>query len=152
MLRRTAVLAVAAGLGVSAFAAWTSWAATGPALIRITSTQTKYVGLDGGLRGTNTGDVEIIRQLLYNRRITRRSIGRSEMTCTFTFGTSRTCNGVFFFPKGKIVVGGAINNREIYELAILGGTGLYNNARGTLTATRTARKPRREFLIFRLAG
>ena len=49
-------------------------------------------------------------------------------------------------------MGGSITNRDIYELAILGGTGLYNNARGTLTSIRTAKSPRKEFLIFRLAG
>jgi hypothetical protein len=62
------------------------------------------------------------------------------------------CRGTYFLPRGKIMVSGSISNREIYELAIVGGTGLYNNARGTFTATRTALRPRREFLIFRLAG
>jgi hypothetical protein len=50
------------------------------------------------------------------------------------------------------MLAGSITNREIYELAIVGGTGLYNNARGTFTATRMSLRPRREFLIFRLAG
>jgi hypothetical protein len=147
---RTAVLLVAAGLGALGIIAWTSSAQTGPALIRITSTQTRYVRVDVG-RGS-TGDVEIIRQSLFNRKITQKPIGRSEIECTITFGRARVCRGTYFLASGKLVVGGSISNRDIYELAITGGTGLYNNARGTFTAIRTAKGPRREFLIFRLAG
>jgi hypothetical protein len=39
---------------------------------------------------------------------------------------------------------------EFYELAIIGGTNLYDNVRGSMTATRYTRGPRREILIFRL--
>jgi hypothetical protein len=149
-MHKTAVLLVAAGLVTLGMIAWPSPAQTGPALIRITSTQKTYMFVNIGL-GT-AGDMEMIRQRLYNKKITKRSIGRSELVCTFTFGSQRSCRATYFLPQGKIVVGGSITNRDIYELAILGGTGLYNNARGTLTAIRTAKRPRREFLIFRLAG
>jgi hypothetical protein len=152
MLRGTAVLMVAAGLVWAAYAAVTSAAETGPGLIRITSKQTKYARVDVGKAGTSSGDTEIVRTQLFNFRITRNPIGRSELVCTFTFGNARACRATFFLPQGKLMVAGGIPNREIYELAIVGGTGLYNNARGTFTATRTARGPRREFLIFRLAG
>ena len=42
--------------------------------------------------------------------------------------------------------------QDVYELAVLGGTRLYGNARGTLTVIRTKRKPRRQILLFRLTG
>jgi HAMP domain-containing protein len=147
---RTTVLLVAAGLGALGIGAWASSAQTGPALIRITSTQTRYALVDLGR--SRTGDTEFIRQKLFNRKITQKPIGRAEVVCTFTFGKARVCRGTYFLAKGKLVVGGSISNRDIYELAITGGTGLYNNARGTFTAIRTAKGPRREFLIFRLAG
>jgi hypothetical protein len=35
---------------------------------------------------------------------------------------------------------------------VLGGTRLYDNARGTLTVIRTTRRPLRQILLFRLAG
>jgi len=149
-MHKTAVLLVAAGLAALGVTAWASSAQTGPALIRITSTQKKYMFVNVG-RGT-AGDMEIIRQRLFNKKITKRSIGRSELVCTFTFRRQRSCRATYFLPEGKIVIGGSITNRDIYDLAILGGTGLYNNARGTLTAIRLAKRPRREFLIFRLAG
>jgi hypothetical protein len=43
-----------------------------------------------------------------------------------------------------------ITSRLIYELAIVGGTGLYNNVRGALTVTSLDRKPSKELLVFRL--
>jgi hypothetical protein len=146
-MHKTLGLLVAAGLGALGIVAWASSAQTGPALIRITTSQTRYTH-----PGSGPGSDEIIRQKLFNKKITKTPIGRAEMVCTFTFAKARTCRGTYFLSKGKLVVGGSISNRDIYELAILGGTGLYNNARGTLTAIRTAKRPRREFLIFRLAG
>ena len=142
-----AVALTSTGVGV-----WRASAETGPALIRVTGSQTKYKRMDLGPSGTSSGDAEFIRQALFNRRITPKPIGRSELVCTFTFGNQRACRGTYFLPRGKLMVAGSIGNREIYELAIVGGTGLYNDARGTFTATRTALGPRREFLIFRLAG
>ena len=60
------------------------------------------------------------------------------------------CNGTYFLPKGKIMVAGVIGSRLFYVLAVLGGTGLYDNARGTLTATYLGGAPPKEFLLFRL--
>ena len=85
--------------------------------------------------------------------MTTAPIGRAELVCTFVDnGRSRSCRGTYILPKGKIVVGGSLLYRQFYELAVLGGTGLYDNARGTLTVTRTGRKPARRILFFRLVG
>jgi hypothetical protein len=65
---------------------------------------------------------------------------------------SRVCRGTFFLPKGKLVVGGSLLYRQFYELAILGGTGLYDNARGSLVVTRTDVRPVRDLVVFRLVG
>jgi hypothetical protein len=62
------------------------------------------------------------------------------------------CRGTYVLPKGKLVVGGSISYRSFYELAVLGGTGLFDNARGTLTVTRTNRRPVRDLVVFRLVG
>ncbi|MBA2460756.1 MAG: hypothetical protein H0V45_03150 [Actinobacteria bacterium] len=47
---------------------------------------------------------------------------------------------------------GSLRFRQFYELAVVGGTGLYNNARGTLTVTRTGTRPTRDIVLFRLTG
>jgi hypothetical protein len=145
-------IAATAGFAAAAVAFPPASADTGPALIRITSVETDYARIDLGRRGRGIGDIEIFTQRLFNRRITPGSIGGAETVCTFGFGRSRSCRTTYTLPRGKLVVGGSVRFREFFELAILGGTGLYNNARGTLTATQTRRSPRRHFLIFRLAG
>jgi hypothetical protein len=151
MLRLLLVCGILASV-VAAAAAMSAATATGPATIRVTDEQSRLVVVDIGARGRSPGDMEIVTARVYNRRIRDRAIGHWELLCTFTIGVRRTCRGTVFLPKGKLVVGGSIRYRELYELAILGGTGLYNNARGTLTVTRLQRKPRRQFLYFRLAG
>ena len=48
------------------------------------------------------------------------------------------------------MVGGVIASRLFYELAVIGGTGIYDNVRGTLTVTYLGGTPAHEFLLFRL--
>ena len=127
-------------------------AETGPALIRIAAADANIALIDNGRRGRGIGDVEMISQRLFNRRITLRPIGRAHTECTLSFNQMRLCRTTYTLPRGKIVASGSLRYRQIYELAIVGGTGLYNNARGTLTVTQTRARPRREFLVFRLAG
>jgi hypothetical protein len=131
---------------------WNSEAATGPATIRITDRQMSFTRTDVGARGRSPGDVEVVNSLVFNRRITPRPLGHYELICTYTVGINRSCSGTIFLPRGKLVVGGTLRFRQFYELAVIGGTGLYNNARGTMTVTRTGRRPSRSLLFFRLAG
>ena len=129
-----------------------SEAGTGKATIRINDRVLAATRIDIGARGTSPGDQEIIQARLFERG-TGTTIGRSELVCTFVdSGRSRSCRGTYILPKGKIVVGGSILYRQFYDLAVLGGTGLYDNARGTLTVTRTNRKPVRDLVVFRLVG
>lgn len=155
MLRLVLAAAIAVGLGVAALLnGWSmsSNAATGPGQIRITNREISRVRVDLGRPGRGPGDTEIIRQNLFNKRITQRPIGHADFVCTFVTSATRSCSGTIFLSKGRLVVGGSVRFPELYELAILGGTRLYDNARGTLTVIRTTRRPRRDILVFRLAG
>ena len=78
------------------------------------------------------------------------TIGHSDITCIDTGTGSENCTGTYFLPKGKIMVGGVIASRLFYELAILGGTGIYDNVNGSVVATFLGGVPSREFLVFRL--
>ena len=129
-----------------------SAAGTGPAVIRVNDRVLADTRIDVGARGRSPGDMEVVRSRLLQRG-TLDVIGRSELVCTFVdAGRSRVCRGTYILPKGKIVVGGSILYSQFYDLAVLGGTGLYDNARGTLTITRTQRKPVRNLVLFRLVG
>jgi len=122
----------------------------GPGTIRITDRQRSLDEVDLGVRGRSPGDVEITRWSLYNTRITPRPIGHAELVCTFTGRTSRSCNGTYVLPRGKLVVSGQILFRQFFQLAVVGGTGLYENVRGTLTVTALEGKRRGNLVLFRL--
>ena len=134
----------------SAVTAAASLALTGPGTIRVTDKLVKETHVDGGHPGRGAGDLDFYRGQLFNKRITPTAIGHSDITCTNTGTGSSNCTGTYFLPKGKIMVGGVIGSRLFFELAVIGGTGLYNNARGTLTATYLGGSPSKEFLLFRL--
>jgi hypothetical protein len=147
----------AIALGLGALALLNGWslsseAATGPSTIRITNREISRVRIDHGRPGRGPGDVEIIRQNLFNKRIKSRPIGHADFVCTFVTSGTRSCSGTVFLPRGRLVVGGSIRYLDLYELAVLGGTRLYDNARGTLTVIRTTRRPRRDIMVYRLAG
>lgn len=144
-------IALVAGLTLTV-GSFGSAAATGPAQIGISGQETNFVRINVGRKGRSPGDMEVYRQTLFNRRVSSKPIGHSSLICTYGIGAERVCRGTYFLPRGKIVVGGSITFRGVYELAVVGGTGLYDNARGTLTATRIRKSPRREFLLFRLVG
>ena len=125
--------AVAALLGVSSVSA--SPQLTGPGVIRVTARQVREERVDGGKPGWNAGDLLTVTSLVYNQRITPKPIGRFEVACTSLGNGSKSCSATLFMPKGKIMVTGVIRSRLFYEVAVIGGTGLYDNVRGTLTVT-----------------
>ena len=52
--------------------------------------------------------------------------------------------------RGGGVVAGAVHNLVLFTLPVVGGTGIYDNVGGTLTATFLGSKPIRQLLLFRL--
>lgn len=118
--------------------------------IRITSRDIDVSFVNRGPSSRGAGDVLVIRQLLFNKGITKQAIGHSDLVCTYTGRRSRQCSGTYFLPRGKIVVSGSLRWREFFKLAVVGGTDIYENVRGSMSGTQLARGPRRELLVFRL--
>jgi hypothetical protein len=148
---RTLLAATAVAAVIASLVAASGGATTGPAQIRITDLQVSRKLVRPAAHGI-AGSVEVVRQRLYNPSVTAKPIGRSDLVCTYLDERERSCTGTYFLPKGSLVVAGALETRLLYEIAIVGGTGLYDNARGTLTVTSTHLSPRREVLLFRLTG
>jgi hypothetical protein len=149
-LNRALIVSLAAALMVLSVTP-VSFALTGPGVIRITERHVGGGRVDIGRPGPSIGDVQVLRELLYNTNITRRPIGRAELTCTYTGTTARHCVGTFFLPKGEIVVSGPLLYRQLFELAVVGGTGLYSNVRGTLTVTSlSSGSHATDLLLFRI--
>jgi hypothetical protein len=141
-------IATGAVLGaVASASAGAVLASTGPATIRITDLQVADQTV-----GSGVGAREIVRTALYEHGGNRTRLGDGAMICTSVSRNQQSCSGSFTLPKGTLVVSGVRQSRLLYELAIVGGTDLYDNARGTLTATVTKLRPRRELLLFRLTG
>ena len=124
--------------------------AVSPGIIRLTSKEIQRSVINSGSASRGPGDVVVIRTLLYNKGIRRAPIGHSDMVCTYTGNRSRQCNGTYTLPRGKLIVSGSVRYWEFYKLAIVGGTDLYSDVRGSETATLYARGPRKEILNFRL--
>jgi len=141
------ILVAVTAVGVSAER---SNEATGPAVVRLTDVQQSLhrVQVSEGVMGA----LEIANLRLFGTSTQSRSIGKGVLTCTYLSRTQRTCNGTYLLPRGMILTAGVLNTRLLYTAAITGGTGLYDNARGTLTVTAKGLKPRRELLLFRLSG
>jgi hypothetical protein len=118
--------------------------------VQITAAEVGHAYVDRGRDGRSAGDLDVYNLRLFNKRITPRSIGRGAMVCTSVDTKGQSCAGTYFLPRGEIVVQGLITSRLIYQLPVVGGTGLYNNVRGSLTVTSLSRKPSRELLVFRL--
>ena len=121
-----------------------------PGFIKLSTKEIQRSVINRGSGSRGPGDVVVIRQLLYNKGIRRAPIGHSDMVCTYTGNRSRLCNGTYSLPHGKITVSGSVRYWEFYKLAIVGGTDLYSNVRGSETATLYARDPRKEILVFRV--
>jgi hypothetical protein len=124
--------------------------ATGPAVVRLTDVQQSLRHVSVSEDGM--GDLDIANLQLFGTTNQSRSIGTGVLTCTYLSKTQRSCSGTYLLPRGMILTAGVLKSRLLYTAAITGGTGLYDNARGTLTVTAKGLKPRRELLLFRLAG
>jgi hypothetical protein len=121
--------------------------ATGPAVVRLTDRQTTFASF-----GRSVGGGEIARLTLYGSSNKNRAIGHGVLVCMSVGQAERSCQGSYVLPRGTIETTGLLKSRLIYTHAIIGGTGLYDNARGTLTVTARGLRPRREILVFRLSG
>ncbi|HZP72299.1 MAG TPA: hypothetical protein VFA97_02870 [Gaiellaceae bacterium] len=149
--RLTGVAAVCAAAAIVAagIAADRSHEATGPAEVRLTDRQVADASF-GPADGIGSG--EVTRLNLYGSSHKSRAIGHAVLMCIDVGRSERSCNATYILPRGMIQTGGILKTRLLYVQAITGGTGIYDNARGTLTVTATAIKPRRELLLFRLTG
>ena len=122
-----------------------------PGNIRITDRMIAHTHVNVAAHGgSSAGNFDFYRQQLFNKGITPTPIGHSDFTCVNTGTGSQSCTGTYFLPKGKIMVGGVIASRLFYELAIIGGTGIYSNVNGSVVATFLGGDPSGEFLLFRL--
>lgn len=85
------------------------------------------------------GDVSTARWVIHDRY--GRAVGDMLFDCRWVTADLRLCVGQMSMPLGTIAVIGASRTRFIGQLAVVGGTGKYVGASGTLlfSATGTGR-------------
>jgi len=135
-------------VGSAALAADRSVESTGKAVVRLTDRQLRITHIGGDAIGS--GDVA--RMTLFGSSSGTRPIGHAVITCMDVGSGEQNCQGSYVLPKGTLETSGILRIRLFYTQAIVGGTGLFDNARGTLTVTAKNLSPRREILLFRLTG
>jgi hypothetical protein len=118
-----------------------------PGVVRLTDRQVSDSGAQGAV-----GTIEVVRVELFGSSSKSRAIGHGVLTCIHVGGSERSCTASYILPRGTIETAGILQSRLLYMQAVVGGTGFYDSARGSLTVTAKQLKPRRELLLFRLTG
>ena len=127
-----------------------------PSTVRVTNEEVSRETVDLGDPGRSAGDLVVVTQLLFNRRITPHAIGHEELTCTYLGrggvlgGGTWSCQLTIYLRTGRIVALGNVHNFLLYSLPVVGGVGLYDNVGGSVTVTYLGANPRRQLLLFRL--
>ena len=98
---------------------------------------TKVVFVDNGKHGPSAGDAIVLTIPLVDAAGAK--LGTATATCTATSIPKSAepptlCQGVFALADGDIVVSGRVGSGADY-LAVVGGTGAYAGARGTMDST-----------------
>ena len=123
-----AVAALAAGVAASS-----STATKGVAFLRFYERPGPRTTIDKVPRG-KMGDIFLYSNPVFDRQGTR--VGTDQGVCTMLNARQSQCNATLTLPKGQIVTIGlhGPEPETRYEAAVIGGTGAYAAARGTLVS------------------
>ncbi len=123
----------------------------GPSSVRITDLLIEK-------HSVNHGAALVRTFLLYNKAITKHSIGHSVLFCTHlgkggVLGSGQDyCREQFTLARGTLLAEGIISTNQVfYDLAITGGTGIYANVgAGDVSSAITKLVPREDNVIMQL--
>ena len=106
---------------------------TSPETLVLTETQTKSKGVDVGKPGFGPGDSFIFVSSLTDKADGSKA-GSVRGQCTVQVGHWVLCEaGAFIGDRGEISVGGVVSSdSQSFDIPITGGTGEFENARGTV--------------------
>jgi hypothetical protein len=99
--RQAATLCAAGGLLAVALAVPGAQALDKPGTISVTDQELRHAHIDIGGRGPSVGDIDVYTSLIYNKRITPRSIGRATMSCLAVSLSTRTARPHTSCPEGR---------------------------------------------------
>lgn len=149
-MRRIVLIAVTAATITAAIAGAGSAGGKTPkhsVTLKLTSKLDQASGVDNAPAGRSPGDVLIFTEKLFD--VHGKPAGSDAATCTQLFDQRMLCTGVYVLQKGQIMVQliqpGPTGT---YSQAIVGGTGAYAGASGTVHMTEVGRTTQRLDLAF----
>jgi len=134
-INKTRVTTLASSLAVAAVvsggAASSSAASPAVSFLRFYERPGRMTTVDKVPRG-KMGDVFLYSNPIFDRQGTR--VGTDQGVCTMLNARQSQCNATLTLPKGQIVTLGlhGPEPEKKYEAAVIGGTGAYAAARGSL--------------------
>jgi Dirigent-like protein len=106
-----------------------------PETLVLTETQTKSKVIDAGKHGFGPGDVFLFTSSLTDKADGSK-VGTLHGQCTVQIGRWQMCEvGVFIGDRGQFVVAGVVEATDqptAFDLPITGGTGEFDNVRGSV--------------------
>ena len=133
--RVTAIAAsVAAATVVSGVGASSSGASAGVAALRFYERSGADArSIDNAPKGKKAGrgDVVLYANPVFDRTGTQ--VGTDHGVCIVLVPGQSQCDSTLALPKGQIVTHGLQGAKSGFDLAVIGGTGAYSGARGTMT-------------------
>ena len=108
---------------------------TSPETLVLTETQTKSKVIDAGKHGFGPGDVFVFVSSLTDKADGSK-VGTLHGQCTVQIGHWQMCEvGAFLGDRGQILVAGVVQATDqptAFDLPITGGTGEFDNVRGSV--------------------
>jgi hypothetical protein len=139
-----------AAIGVAAAVGSSGSRAAPQATFQVVVTRALLTYVDLGESGESVGDMLVQDSRLFNRALTRR-LGHSPISCVFVSPRAAPrCNADAVFARGTIALQGVLD-QPTFVFAVVGGTGIFRNARGEAHG-RVLRRGNRVLLTFRLQG
>jgi len=93
-------------------------------------THTMFVDVDNNHK-PSVGDMYMFAGTLTDLS-THKQIGTVDGHCVLSWGTHATCEATASLARGIVEVAGTTANQSDFDLAVTGGTGTYQNARGEI--------------------
>jgi hypothetical protein len=135
-MRRLSTVGLALGLAAFLPAA----AGAGTVTIQVTSVLVSMKPIDTKPKGTSNGDRIIYRDTLVNAvpqfgKKKGARVGSDQGTMTFTSAHSARFDGTARLPGGTVRIKGTVRaiSSNVLQIPVVGGTGRYASAKGTLT-------------------
>lgn len=105
--------------------------------ITLIERDTKFHFVNVGGKGMGTGDEFIFESDLLQPGTTNK-VGQLDVVCTAVFRIAQCDGSALLNGRGQLVISGGVPESTTFPIAVTGGTGDFQNARGQVDVTNTS--------------